>query len=161
MNRVDRIVRAHWFPYVTPFVTFMALSYVGGFWPGAAHLWYAAKTVVVGAMLVAFRRRYPELGWGGSLANWVIGVAAGVLALIIWVAPEDLLAPLMFRRAGCKVTACFARVHRRGPLQHWVTSAPATTSTKAEMLPEGPLLGLEHVKPEPQIGHPVGEDAGE
>ncbi len=95
MNRVERIVRASWFPYVTPFVTFVALTYVAGLWPGAAHLWYAAKTVVVGAMLVAFRRRYPELGWGGSVANWVIGLVAGTLALVIWVAPEDLLAPLM------------------------------------------------------------------
>ena len=67
MNRVDRIVRASWFPYVTPFVTFMALTYVAGLWPEAAHLWYAVKTVVVGAMLVAFRRRYPELGWGAQL----------------------------------------------------------------------------------------------
>jgi CAAX prenyl protease-like protein len=45
-------------------------------------------------MLWGFRRHYTELGWGGSAANWGLGILVGVVVLVVWVAPEDLLAPL-------------------------------------------------------------------
>lgn len=95
MDSLHRIFRAAWFPYVAPFVVFILLTYGGAHWPGAAHLWYLAKTGVVGAMLWSLRRHYPELGWGRGPANWAIAGVAGVVVLVVWVAPERPLAPLM------------------------------------------------------------------
>jgi CAAX prenyl protease-like protein len=99
MESILRFVRAPWFPYVAPFATFLAFTYGGAHWPGAAHLWYLAKTVVVGAMLWGFRRHYSELGWGNTVGNWTIGVVIGIVVLVVWVAPEDLLAPLRIGEA--------------------------------------------------------------
>jgi len=95
MDFLQRILRAPWFPYVAPFVAFILLTYGGGHWPEAAHLWYLAKTVVVGAMLWSFRRHYPELRPGGGGGNWAIATVVGGVVLAVWVAPERLLAPLM------------------------------------------------------------------
>jgi len=95
MDSLQRILRAPWFPYVAPFVAFILLTYGGGHWSEAAHLWYLAKTVVVGAMLWSFRRHYPELRPGGGGGNWAIAGVVGGVVLVVWVAPERLLAPLM------------------------------------------------------------------
>jgi CAAX prenyl protease-like protein len=73
----------------------MLLTLGGQQLPGMAHLWYILKTLIVGTMLVAFRRHYPELAWGRSIGNWAIGVVAGILVLVVWVAPEKLFAPFM------------------------------------------------------------------
>lgn len=94
MESLQRIVRAPWFPYVAPFATFMVFTYGGAQWPQAAHLWYLAKTVVVGGMLWGFRRHYAELGWGGTARNWLVAAIVGVIVLVVWVAPEGVLAPL-------------------------------------------------------------------
>ncbi|MGD2063945.1 MAG: CAAX prenyl protease-related protein [Nitrospirota bacterium] len=94
MESLQRMVRAPWFPYVAPFATFIGFTYAGGQWPGVAHLWYLAKTVVVGAMLWGFRRHYVELGWGKSAGNWAVGAIVGVIVLVVWVAPDRVLAPL-------------------------------------------------------------------
>jgi len=95
MDFLQRILRAPWFPYVAPFVAFILLTYGGGHWPEAAHLWYLAKTVVVGAMLWAFRHHYPELRPGRSGGDWAIAAVVGAVVLVVWVVPERLLAPLM------------------------------------------------------------------
>jgi CAAX prenyl protease-like protein len=95
MDSLQRILRAAWFPYVAPFGAFMVLTYGGGHWSSAAHLWYFAKTIVVGTMLWSFRRHYPEIRLPGAAANWAIAAVAGGVVLVVWVAPERLLAPLM------------------------------------------------------------------
>ncbi|MBD3236564.1 MAG: CAAX prenyl protease-related protein [Candidatus Eisenbacteria bacterium] len=98
--RVNPETRSAWLPYVVPFATFLALTFAGSQWPSAAHLWYAAKTVIVAVMLIAWRRSYPELRWSRSIANWAIGFAAGLLVLVVWVAPEKLLEPLKLGEPG-------------------------------------------------------------
>jgi len=90
MHPLVRASRASWFPYVVPFLVFASLTQAGAFWPAAAHFWYVIKTIVVGLMLVAFRRRYREISWGTGGADWAIGVVAGSLVLLVWVAPEGL-----------------------------------------------------------------------
>jgi len=90
-GRGQGVVQSSWFPYVAPFAVFAILTYAGAHWSGAAHIWYGLKTLVVGLMLVAFRRRYRGFSWGTGAANWAIGVAAGIVVLVIWVAPEGLL----------------------------------------------------------------------
>jgi hypothetical protein len=94
MESLQRIVRAPWFPYVAPFATFIAFTFGGAQWPGTAHLWYLAKTVVVGAMLWGFRGHYVELGWSRTVADWTTGLSVGVIVLVVWVAPEETLEPL-------------------------------------------------------------------
>ncbi len=96
MNLVTRTLRADWFAYVAPFTLFMILTYAGSSLPGSAALWYAIKTLLVGATLIAFRGRYPELRMRFDPVNWILGVVAGLVVLVVWVAPEQILKPLMF-----------------------------------------------------------------
>jgi uncharacterized protein len=93
-RQLGRITRASWFPYVAPMAVFAIFTYAGVLWADAAHVWYGIKTIVVGLMLVAFRRRYREVSWTPGVANWAIGTAAGILVLVVWVAPEG-LAPFL------------------------------------------------------------------
>ncbi len=91
---IDGWRRAAWLPYIVPFLCFALFTYAGSVQPAAAHFWYAAKTVVVGAMLVVLAPRLPELSWRAPAADWGIAVVVGVVVLVVWVAPERLLAPL-------------------------------------------------------------------
>jgi CAAX protease family protein len=100
MNQIQKIVQSEWFPYVSPFVVFLVLTYIGAQFPGLAHIWYAAKTLVVGTMLFVFRRRYPELRWSRTPVEWMLGICCGIVVLVVWVAPEKLLAPLMMGEPG-------------------------------------------------------------
>jgi len=92
---LDRLRHMAWLPYVLPFLCFALFTYAASLQPAAAYYWYAAKTVVVGALLVALAPRLPELSWRAPAADWLIAVVAGVAVLVVWVAPEQLLAPLM------------------------------------------------------------------
>jgi len=91
---IDAPRRMAWLPYVAPFLCFALFTYAGAAQPAAAHYWYAAKTVAVGALLVALAPRLPELSWRAPAADWAVAVVAGVAVLVVWVAPEQLLAPL-------------------------------------------------------------------
>jgi len=91
---VDAPRPAAWLPYVAPFLCFALFTYAASAQPAAAHLWYAAKTVVVGVMLVLLARRLPELSWRAPAVDWGIAIVVGVAVLVVWVAPEQLLAPL-------------------------------------------------------------------
>ncbi len=95
MINVKQIYKSTWFPYVAPFVTFIILTFCSSHWPQAAHWWYTGKTIVVGSMLLVYRRHFTELQWSRSFANYLIGIGAGLATLVIWVMPEQLLAPLM------------------------------------------------------------------
>ena len=95
MINIKQIYKSLWFPYVAPFVAFILLTFCSSQWPQAAHWWYVIKTVVVGSMLLIFRHHFTELKWRCSFANCLIGIGAGLVTLVIWVAPEQLLAPLM------------------------------------------------------------------
>jgi len=86
--------RMAWLPYVAPFLVFALFTYGGSAQPAAAHTWYVAKTVAVGTLLFLFARRLPELDWCAPAADWWIAAVAGVVVLGVWVAPEQLLAPL-------------------------------------------------------------------
>ncbi len=90
-----RLRRASWLPYVAPFLCFALFTYGGSAHAEAAHLWYVAKTVVVGGLLWAVAPRLPELTWRAPASDWLVGVVAGLAVLVVWVAPEQLLAPLM------------------------------------------------------------------
>ncbi len=96
MSSLRQLTQAAWFPYVAPFTLFMVLTYAGASLPGSPALWYALKTLLVGTLLLAFRGRFPELRVRFDPVNWLLGVVAGLVVLVIWVAPEKLLEPLLF-----------------------------------------------------------------
>lgn len=73
--------------YVAPMAAFLVLTQVGNSWPGWFPLVYAAKTLVAGALLVFFWRRYTPICW-----NWAwLGVLVGGVGLVQWVGMEELL----------------------------------------------------------------------
>lgn len=90
--RVQRIIKQPWVPYVLPFAVFIALTAAGGYFTELAHLVYAAKTIIVGAMLWFWRRAYKgDLAPGLSTAGCITAVAAGLAVLAIWILPENIL----------------------------------------------------------------------
>jgi hypothetical protein len=108
--------------YVVPFALFMGgLALVGGvrFLGGTGFLlskpeyWvYPLQTLVCGAALVFFWRRY-DFGTGGA---WLAVLAAGLLALGLWILPQALpgVAP---RTEGFDPT-----VFSGSPLLYWLTA---------------------------------------
>ncbi len=80
-----------WLPYVSPFLAFIALTVPAGFFPGAAHLLYLLKTLLVGGLLWYWRRSYiSDLAPGLSPAGYLAAAAAGLLVLPAWILPEAL-----------------------------------------------------------------------
>lgn len=67
--------------YWLPMGVFLGLTWAGGQWPHLYAAIYAAKTLVVGALLLAFRRQYTPVRWQGI--GW--GVAVGIVGVVQWV----------------------------------------------------------------------------
>ena len=73
--------------YVLPMAVFLAFIWVGtkGTETGHGNTWYpwayVARTVVVGAMLIAFRHAYTRIRWD----YWWLGVIVGVVGIFQWV----------------------------------------------------------------------------
>ena len=84
-------------PYMMPFLVFGLLTYAGSdaLSAHAPYLVYPVKTLIVGALLYAYRRSYPELALHFS---W-LAVLVGIAAFVIWVAPEGTY-PLLGTPAG-------------------------------------------------------------
>lgn len=91
-----------WLPYVLPFALFLAFLSVESQWPGERRWLYPAKALVVGAVLVAYRRAYEELRPAFSLA--AIGV--GTLAIVLWIVLDPLY-PGLSRLTGGALSAAF------------------------------------------------------
>src|SRR5688572_16759835 len=90
--------------YIGPFAIFMGLLAFGGlvshFGDGMAAWWVAdpqywifpAQTVICGAVLIWWWRQYQfssGRGWKREFVNTLLAVAVGVLALVVWVAPQE------------------------------------------------------------------------
>ena len=73
--------------YILPMLVFLVFTWLGanetvkGLVPAAYPISYAVKTVVVAAMLVAFRRHYTKVRWN----HWWLGVVVGVVGILQWV----------------------------------------------------------------------------
>ena len=67
--------------YFLPMAVFLGFTFVGGHWKSLFPLSYVAKVVVVGAMLVAFRKLYTRIRWD----YWWLGIIVGVLGVFQWV----------------------------------------------------------------------------
>ncbi|MDY6823644.1 MAG: CAAX prenyl protease-related protein [Thermodesulfobacteriota bacterium] len=89
------LLRRSWAPYVVPFVLFLGLTVPVTWFPGLAHLLYIAKTLLVGGVMWAWRRRYaadflPGLSW----TEYIVATAAGLAVLPVWILPETILPQL-------------------------------------------------------------------
>ena len=67
--------------YLLPMAVFMVFTWAGGNWKSLYPLTYVAKTVVVAAMLFAFRRLYTRVRWN----YWWLGLIVGVIGIFQWV----------------------------------------------------------------------------
>ena len=73
--------------YVLPMATFLAFIWLGtkGADTGHGNTWYpwtyVARTIVVGAMLIAFRHAYTKIRWD----HWLLGMVVGVMGIFQWV----------------------------------------------------------------------------
>lgn len=73
-------------PYVMPFLVFGLLTYAGSdsLSSHAPYLIYPLKTLIVGVILYAYRRSYPELVINFS---W-LALLVGIVTFVVWIAPE-------------------------------------------------------------------------
>ena len=88
--------RRQWIAYLAPFGVFMAflglISLIKWVAPSASSLWltdpqywvFPLQTIVCAAVLIIFWREYDF----GKLSPWPLGLAAGLLALAIWISPQ-------------------------------------------------------------------------
>ncbi len=89
MMRGETLQSKPWLPYVAPFGLYMFFLQVQGSWPQGLVWLYPIKTISVAAVLWYFRRSYVELlpaAWARPSYNPMLGVATGLLAILIWVA---------------------------------------------------------------------------
>jgi hypothetical protein len=72
------------FPYIIPFGTFLLLTGLASLIP-ASNIWlYPIKTIIVGVLLLMFRRTYTEIKLRVSL----LAIVAGLIVFVVWVLPE-------------------------------------------------------------------------
>jgi hypothetical protein len=81
-----------WFPYVLPFALFLLLTEPARFFPSLSPYFYIAKTIMVGALLWIWRRKYAtDFSTGLSFREILTAFFSGLLVLVIWIVPEEYL----------------------------------------------------------------------
>jgi len=74
-------------PYILPMAVFMVLVWAGGRGPWWYVSAYYLKTLVVGALLLCFWKRYTKVRWD----YWWLGVIVGIVGIVQWVGMEKTL----------------------------------------------------------------------
>lgn len=107
--------------YVVPFLVFMAGlmlvslvkdSQAGSLWLRSPEYWiYPLQTALCGGTLVFYWRQYDFVKRGGI----VLGLAAGVVVLGLWIAPQAVLG------AGARVDGFDPSVFGEGSALYWMT----------------------------------------
>jgi hypothetical protein len=88
-NRLQQLWQSPWLPYALPFVLFLLLTEPARFFPALSPYLYISKTLLVGALLWFWRKKYVEdFSTGLSLGDTLTAVACGLLVLVIWIVPE-------------------------------------------------------------------------
>jgi CAAX prenyl protease-like protein len=84
-----------WSPYVVPFALFLALTALANQFPDSRHITYIVKTILIAALLWHWRHSYtPDIAPGLSPTGCLAAVAAGLLALALWILPDPFLPKL-------------------------------------------------------------------
>lgn len=91
-DRLQQLWQNPWLPYVLPFALFLLLTEPARFFPALSPYLYIAKTVLVGALLWFWRKKYAaDFSADLSLRDTLTAVACGLLVLVIWIVPEKYL----------------------------------------------------------------------
>ena len=86
---IKDLIEKPWSPYVLPFVLFLLLTEPARFFPSLVPALYVTKTVIVGAVLWAWRHKYAEdFSLGLSFGGFLVAALCGLLVLVLWIAPE-------------------------------------------------------------------------
>ena len=83
-----------WKPYVIPFVVFLVFTQLASYLPSKAYLLYTAKTILVGYLLIRWRRHFKELFVPQRLSHALIALLSGFFLVYIWVAFDHVLPKL-------------------------------------------------------------------
>lgn len=67
--------------YVAPMAVFLLFIWVGATWPSLYAISYLARTALVAALLVYFRRYYTRISW----EFWWLGAIVGVIGIFQWI----------------------------------------------------------------------------
>ncbi len=78
-------MKKEYIPYLAPFIAFLILTYAGAWLPDGTYRLYPVKTLVVGGLLLYYRKSYTELRFKFS---W-LAILVGMLVFILWILPED------------------------------------------------------------------------
>ncbi|MDP9173882.1 MAG: CAAX prenyl protease-related protein [Planctomycetota bacterium] len=70
--------------YFTPMATFLGFTYLGTYLPSLFPYTYIVKTLLTGALLIAFRRHYTKIKWNYAS----LGLILGIIGVIQWVGME-------------------------------------------------------------------------
>ncbi|MBN2010265.1 CAAX prenyl protease-related protein [candidate division KSB1 bacterium] len=75
-------------PYLLPFMLYIGLSILGGYFNYGPFILYPVKTIIVGFSLYYFRNTYVELKSKYTLHQLSVSIAVGILVFIVWILPE-------------------------------------------------------------------------
>ncbi len=91
-NQVRQWLTRPWAPYILPFALFLLLTEPARFFPSLMPLLYTIKTISVGALIWYWRHSYRR-DLSPKLSSGDIGTAVicGLIVLIIWIVPENIL----------------------------------------------------------------------
>ena len=91
-TRTTDLLKRPWIPYAAPFVLFLAITGIGTYFPSERDILYIARTVLTVALLWVWRREYADdIAPRLTLSGCLIAVAAGIVVLVLWIAPENVL----------------------------------------------------------------------
>ncbi|PID57042.1 CAAX prenyl protease-related protein [candidate division KSB3 bacterium] len=77
-------MKKDYFPYIIPFAAFLILTYAGAWVPGGIYAVYPLKTLIVGGILLYYRKAYTELSFHVSR----LAIPVGALVFLLWILPE-------------------------------------------------------------------------
>lgn len=80
-----RFYRSAWFPYVLPFLIYLALRETQAYLPHWYSHLYLARLLICGGLLWMWRKHYTrDLATALSLTQWASAAASGLLAFAVW-----------------------------------------------------------------------------
>jgi CAAX prenyl protease-like protein len=86
---MQQLLKRPWLAYVFPFAVFLLLTKLGRILPTWNHIVYIVKTIIVGALLWAWRHEYAaDVSQRLSFYNYLSAISCGLIILVIWIVAE-------------------------------------------------------------------------